>query len=72
MNIISIYTLKALRKYYEKCSGANKPPKLECAHDTDKAAQTIFNALMSDKPCMFARFGANEILCSVSYSESVF
>lgn len=67
MNIISIYILKILRKLYYKCSGTKKAAKPECEQDSDKAAQTIFNALMSDKPCMIARFGANEMSCLGNY-----
>jgi hypothetical protein len=67
MKTISIFTLKALRKLYSKCSGSKNFPKPECDQDPDSAAQTIFNALMSDKPCMIARFGSTEMACLVNY-----
>jgi len=67
MNTISIYTLKVLRKLYYKCSGSKKATKPNSEQDPDKAAQIIFNALISDKPCMIARFGANEMSCLENY-----
>jgi hypothetical protein len=66
MNAISIYTLKTLRKIYTKCFGT-------CLHnlqretDPDKASEMIYNLLVSDKPCMIARFGSTEFCCLLNY-----
>lgn len=66
MNAISIYTLKVLRKIYTKCFGT-------CVHnlqretDPDKVSEMIYNLLASDRPCMIARFGSNELNCLLNY-----
>jgi hypothetical protein len=66
MNSLSIYALKALRKLYDKVFGI-KPVKPECEQDPDKASQLIYDAIMADKPCMVARFGAFELAILVNY-----
>jgi len=67
MNIFSIYTLKVLRKIYGKCSGLKSLEKPACEQDPDKAAQFIYDALMSEQPCMIARFGSTEMACLTNY-----
>jgi hypothetical protein len=66
MNKLSIYTLKALRKLYIKSFG-KIASKAECAQDPEKASQIIYDALMSDEPCMIARFGSNELNALINY-----
>ena len=67
MNTISIFTLKALRKLYSKCFGTKNVPKPECEQAPDKAAQIIYNGLISEKPYMIARFGSTEMACLGNY-----
>jgi hypothetical protein len=66
MNKLSIYSLKSLRKIYTKVFGTtfSKP---ECEQDPDIASQIIYDVLMSDKPCMIARFGSNELNTLLNY-----
>ena len=66
MNIISIYTLKVLRKVYGKCLDIPQT-KAFGENDAEKASQIIYNVLMSPKPCMIARFGATELSCLANY-----
>lgn len=66
MNKSFVFFLKVLRKLYFKSFGASiKSP--ECIHNSDKAAKIIYDTLMSDKPCMIARFGSTELLCLKNY-----
>ena len=67
MNTLTIYTLKVLRKLYGKCTSTQSVAKPECEQNSDKAAHLIYNVLMSDQPCMIARFGANELSCLGNY-----
>ena len=67
MNKLSIYTLKALRKAYAKLFNVQPLPKPACEQDPDVASKLIYDMLMDDKPCMIARFGANELFCLVTY-----
>jgi len=66
MNKLSIFALKALRKLYTKSFGKT-PEKPVCEQDPDIASQIIYDALVSDKPCMIARFGSTELLCLKNY-----
>jgi hypothetical protein len=66
MNKITIYSLKALRKIYTKVYGkALAPP--ECLEDPETVSEIIYNSLMSDTPCMIARFGSNELNTLLNY-----
>lgn len=67
MNTFSIFTLKVLRKLYAKVFGKYQLPPLQREEDPDKASEMIYNLLSSDKPCMIARFGANELNAVVNY-----
>lgn len=67
MNTFSIFTLKVLRKLYAKAFEKYQLPPLQREEDPDKASEMIYNLLASDKPCMIARFGANELNAVVNY-----
>lgn len=67
MNQISILFLKVLRKLYAKAFGGYHLPPLQREEDPDKASEMIYNLLISDKPCMIARFGAFELAAMVNY-----
>jgi hypothetical protein len=43
--------------------------KPECEQNPDRAAKIIYEALISEKPCMIARFGANELNCVANYMD---
>ncbi len=62
-----IYPLKVLRKLYSKARGGQALKKPECDQDPDSASQKIYEALLSDEPCMIARFGAFELSTLVNY-----
>ena len=66
MNKLSILTLKALRTVYSKAFGS-KLEKPQHEQDPEKASQIIYDALLSDKPCMIARFGSNELNALINY-----
>lgn len=59
--------LKILRKLYTKTFGRNQLPPLQREEDPDKASEMIYNLLSDDKPCMIARFGANELNSVINY-----
>lgn len=67
MNILSINTLKVLRKLYFKCFQGNLLGKVECENDPDIASNLIYEVLTDDKPQMIARFGSTEMTCLMNY-----
>jgi hypothetical protein len=67
MNILSRYTLKALRKIYAKTFSVQPLAKPECIQDADIASKLIYDKLMSEKPCMIARFGGTESAAILNY-----
>ncbi len=67
MNLLSTYTLIALRKLYAKVFHVAPLPKPECVQNADLAAELIYDKLMSSDPCMIARFGAFELATMVNY-----
>ncbi len=67
MNRLTIFALKALRKLYTKGFNVKAMAKPICDQNADSVSQKIYEALMDDKPCMISRFGANELLCLVTY-----
>jgi hypothetical protein len=67
MNKISVFTLKALRKIYVKTFSIKPLEKPECIWDADIVSKLIYDKLMSNEPCMIARFGANELATMVNY-----
>lgn len=56
-----------MRKLYTKVFGVHLPSALQQEESPDKASELIYNLLASDKPCMIARFGANELGAVVNY-----
>ena len=67
MNNTSIYILKGLRRLNAKLFKIQTKEKPECVQDPDFAAGLIYNALVSEKATMIARFGANELSCLTNY-----
>jgi hypothetical protein len=67
MNQFSIFTLKALRKIYAKAFSVQSLAKPECIQDANIISNLIYSKLMSDEPCMIARFGSNELATLVNY-----
>ena len=67
MNTFFIFSLKALRKLYHKIFDGYKLPALQREENPNKISDMIYNLLISDKPCMIARFGSTEMLALVNY-----
>jgi hypothetical protein len=67
MNQISIFSLKALRKIYAKIFSVQPLAEPECIQDADIASKLIYDKLMSEEPCMIARFGSTELMTLVNY-----
>lgn len=67
MQTINSFILRLFRKLYGKAFGTYQLPPLRREEDPDKASEMIYNLLVSDKPCMIARFGANELDAVVNY-----
>lgn len=63
---ISTFILKTLRSIYKKIWNKT-PQKSICINDTGKASQLIYDAIISEEPCMIARFGAFELSTIVNY-----
>lgn len=59
--------LKILRKLYYKVLVSKIKLKPECEQDPDIASRIIYDALISDDPCMIARFGSTELSCLSNY-----
>jgi hypothetical protein len=59
--------LKVLRKIYVKCFGEVKRKKPDCIQNPNLASDIIYDALIDNKPCMIARFGANELNVLMNY-----
>lgn len=66
MNKLVVFPLKVLRKFYNGYR-KNIPVKPKCEQNADKASQIIYDVLVSDKPCMIARFGSTELTCLSNY-----
>jgi len=58
---------KSLRVCNEKFGRYSSVPALEFENDAEKAYKIMYEALISDKPCMISRFGAIEITTMVNY-----
>jgi len=71
MNKYQILVLKSIRKVYTTIFNSKKEAKIECIQDAELASQIVYDSLMEDKPCMIARFGANELNTLKNY-QSVF
>lgn len=67
MNKYKTFALKSLRKVYSILFKSKKKAKPECVQDADHASQIIYDMLLSDKPCMIARFGSTELTCLANY-----
>ena len=67
MNNIIIFTLKALRKVYQKVFASAQSQIDYGITEPDKAADVIYDLLASGKPCMIARFGSTEMLAIINY-----
>lgn len=66
MNKISMYTLKALRRLYQKFFDDGHLQS-SCETDPDRASEMIYKLLSSGEPCMIARYGANELAMVINY-----
>lgn len=60
-------TLKGARKIYSKFFKDNPTNQLDCIQDSDVASKMIYDALLSTKPRMIARFGSTELTCLANY-----
>lgn len=67
LKTIKFDILKLLRKANLALISKNKISKPACIHDVEEASQIIYAALVSDKPCMIARFGAFELSTLTNY-----
>lgn len=62
-----INILKIVRKIYLKIFISKDVLTPECINDSEVSSQLIYDALVSDAPCMIARFGSTELLCLRNY-----
>jgi len=67
MKSFQILVFKSLRKVYQVIFETKKIHKPECIQDADLVSDIIYEALISDKPCMIARFGSTELACLMNY-----
>ena len=67
MNELTILALKVCRLIYSCLSTSKTTILSECEQDPDTAAEIMYQLLISDQPCIVARFGANEIKCLCNY-----
>ena len=67
MNNIIIFTLKALRKVYQKIFASAQSQMDYGITEPEKAADVIYDLLSSGKPCLIARFGGFELSTLVNY-----
>ena len=65
--ILTAVSLKVLRKLHEIFFGPYEWPVMPRENDADKASYAISDLLVSDKPCMIARFGSTELACLTNY-----
>lgn len=66
MNYIYSFSLRALRKLCSRTPLYYKTPTIGEEMNFDKVSGMIYDLLMSDKPCMIARFGDAELELSVN------
>lgn len=66
MNRIIHFILKALQKVYIRIGKNNLIIPLK-ENNPDKVSQLIYDKLMSDDPCMIARFGSTELNAITNY-----
>jgi hypothetical protein len=67
MNKYQILALKSFRKVYTTIFNSKKEAKPDCIQAAELASKIIYDALMSDQPCMIARFGSTELSCLINY-----
>jgi len=67
MNKLSKFVLKVLRKLYATAFSVKPESRPECIWDADITAKLIYDRLISEEPCMIARFGANELATVINY-----
>ena len=67
MNNIAVLTLKALRKIYHLNSSERINSKPKIILNPNKASVLVKSYLSDEKPCMIARFGANELSILINY-----
>lgn len=65
MNRVKALVLKGLRKLYQKSLSMQGLPPYET--NPDVASDMIYQLLISNRPCMIARFGSTELSCMVNY-----
>lgn len=68
MNSVSIFALKCLRHAYRSVFGLPHYQSIPLC-GLEEGGEMIFNILSEDKPCMIARYGANELNCIINYLE---
>lgn len=66
MNTSTIYALKVLRKVYSKIFHVNTCA-IKSEQNPEIVSELIYKALISDEPCMIARFGSTELACLSNY-----
>jgi hypothetical protein len=59
--------LKVLRRIFSNLVSKPIAPIQPVIFDADLAGNIIYDCLMSDSPCMIARFGSNELSCLLNY-----
>jgi hypothetical protein len=67
MNRLSIITLKALRRLYLKAFPIQPLARPESIQEANVASKLIYDKLMSEEPCMIARFGRTELITIVNF-----
>jgi len=61
------FILKTFRFSYRKIFGTNQSASFHRISDPQTASDLIYQHLMSDKPCMVARFGSTELMTMINY-----
>lgn len=67
MNNIQILTLKAFRKFFRKLLNGPKVIERDYINDPDQVSNLVYDRLVSNSPCMIARFGSTELTCLANY-----
>ncbi len=67
MNKYSILVLKILKKIYSKYFAKKYIINEDIINTPNTASYLIYDALISAKPCMIARFGSTELTCLLNY-----
>lgn len=67
MNSLIIVVLKIIRRIYLSTFSQHEITKPECIRNPDISTEIIYELLISYKPTMIARFGANELNCIANF-----